>query len=1016
MDNIASFGYWVRRRRKAIDLTQDVLAQQVGCSVFTIRKIERDERRPSRQIAELLAEHLAIPTEEREHFLRMARGELVPSIPSPVEDLPPPPFLQIDKKPATGDDTPFVARQLELTQLDSFLEDALTRKGRIAFAIGEAGTGKTTLVQEFSQRAQATHDNLIVAGGNCQAIIGVGDPYLPFREILGLLSGDVEARWMTGAISQEQALRLWASLPYTVQALIDHGPDLLDIFIPSPALIKRATSAAPTGSDWLDQLKQVVARQEINHGPTNRQQVDLFEQYIKVLHALAQQRPILLILDDLQWADVGSINLLFQLGRQLEGSRILVLGTYRPADVARGRDGERHPLEPVVNEIQRSFGDIHINLGQTEGQQFVETLLDSEPNRLDAKFREALYHQTRGHALFTVEMLRGMQERGDLVQDEQNRWIVGPTLNWRTLPARVEGAIGERIGRLPPSLQEMLKVASIEGEFFTAEVIARIQKIDEPQLIRQLSGILDKQHRLVRSQSSQRLSKSNQRVSQYRFRHILFQRYLYNSLDDVERVYLHEAVGTALEQMYEGETDEVAVQLARHFQAAGIPEKAIGYLQQAGERTVRLSAYEESIGHFNRALELLEMFPDTHEHTQQTLTLLLDLSTPLTMTKGFGASEVEQTYLQAWELCQRALSGPPTSLGTGSTQEMGATPQYFQVLHGLTDIYGVRGECQRAHELGEQMLDLAQRVQDPNLLMEARLVLGETSITIGKLAAARVHLEQAIALYDLETYRSYPFRYVQDPGLQSRLWRAMVLWQLGYPEQALTSIHDALKLAQNLSHPFHLAEPLLFTTCLHLFRREASAAQERAEELIALSREQNFGQRLAFGICFRACALVEQGWIDDGIIELRQGLNALADLGVRTLRAYMFSIMAEGYKKAGQVEEGLAVLAEALATEEKTGEQWWEAELYRLKGELLLLQDLEDGRVEQQFFEAIDIARQQGAKSCELRATVSLGRLWQAQGKKEEARQMLADIYDWFSEGFDTADLKEAKALLEELS
>jgi predicted ATPase/DNA-binding XRE family transcriptional regulator len=1014
MDNISSFGYWVRRRRKAMDLTQEVLAQQVGCSVFTIRKIERDERRPSRQIADLLADHLAIPTEERDYFLSMARGEFVASMPSPIEDLPPPAFLQVDQESATDNDSPFVARQLELTQLDSFLEDVLTGKGRVAFAIGEAGTGKTTLVQEFSQRAQATDSQLIVVGGNCQAFTGVGDPYLPFREILGLLTGDVEARWTTGVIGQEQARRLWAVMPYTVQALVDHGPDLLDIFISSPALVQRATLATPAGTDWLAQLKQVVARQEINRGPANRQQVDLFEQYIKVLHALARQRPILLILDDLQWSDAGSINLLFHLGRQLEGTRILVLGIYRPADVAAGRDGERHPLEAVVNEFQRSFGDIHIDLSQTEGQHFVDTLLDSQPNQLASEFRETLFRQTQGQALFTIEMLRGMQARGDLVQDEQGRWVVGPYLDWQTLPTRIEGAIGERIERLPVPLQETLKTASVEGEFFTAEVVARVQGIDEPQVIRQLSGVLDRQHRLVRSQSSQRLSDGGQRLSEYRFRHILFQRYLYNSMDEVEQVYLHEAVGNALEQLYGDQTDAVAAQLARHFQVAGATGKAIGYLQQAGERAARLLAYEEAIEHFTLALELLETLPDTPENTQQALTLLLDLSIPLSMTKGYAAPEVEQTYLQALALCQRALSAPSTSLGTGSAQEIGETSQLLPVLRGLSNYYHLRGEQQKAQELGEQMFDLAQRTEDPNHRMEAHQAVGETLFYMGELTTARAHFEQVIDLYGLKTY---PYRYIQqDPGQRSRYFRALVLWILGYPDQALTSIHDTLSLTQKLSHPFHLAGTLLFSTCFYLFRREASVAQERAEELIALSREQNFDQRLAFGICMRACALVEQGWIDEGIVELRHGLDTLEDLSVRVQRAFYLTYLAKAYWMARQVEEGLTVLTEALAMVEKTGERWGESESYRLQGELLILKNVDAGRVEQQFFKAVDIARRQEAKSLELQATVSLCRFWQEQGKKETARSMLAEIYNWFTEGFDTLDLKEAKALLEELS
>jgi tetratricopeptide (TPR) repeat protein len=386
------------------------------------------------------------------------------------------------------------------------------------------------------------------------------------------------------------------------------------------------------------------------------------------------------------------------------------------------------------------------------------------------------------------------------------------------------------------------------------------------------------------------------------------------------------------------------------------------------------------------------------------------------MTKGFAAPEVEQIYLQALELCRQALSGPSISLGAGSAPEIEKISQLFSVLRGLFDYYGVRGEHRRAHELGEQVFALAQQTEDPNLHTEAHQVLGETLYIGGELTTARAHFEQVIALYDLKTYHAYPFRYVQqDPGQWSRYFRALVLWQLGYPDQALTNIHDALLLAQELSHPFHMAGSLLFTTYVHLFRGEASAAQERAEELIALAREQNFGQRLALGICVRACALVEQGWIDDGIVELRQSLNALGDLGVKTHRAYMLTYLVKAYWQARQVKEGLIVLTEALAVVEKTGEHWWESELYRLKGELLLLQDVDDNGVEQQFVKAIDIARRQEAKSLELRATVSLCRLWQAQGRKEEARQMLSDIYGWFSEGFDTVDLKEAKALLDEL-
>jgi adenylate cyclase len=401
--------------------------------------------------------------------------------------------------------------------------------------------------------------------------------FSPFRDILGLLTGDVEARWAAGAISQQAAYRLWSLIPHSVQALVNAGPDLVDTFISGRALISRATLAAPEGPGWLSQLQGLVARKEAGQAQAGLKQRDLFEQYSRLLRAMARQHPLLLVVDDLQWADAGSINLLFHLGRRLEGGRILVVGIYRPAEVAMGRYGERHPLEPVVNEFRRYFGQVRVDLRQSEDRRFVEAIIDTEPNRLGVEFREALYQQTRGHALFTVEMLGGMQERGDLVQDERGCWIEGPTVDWQTLPARVEGVIGERIARLPAELQATLKVASVEGEVFTAEVVAQVQGEGEPDMVQHLSGELDKGHRLVRGQGSQRLGPGGPCLSQYRFRHILFQRYVYNSLDDVQRIYLHEAVGNGLERLYAEHTGEVAVGLARHFHIAGISDKAIDY-------------------------------------------------------------------------------------------------------------------------------------------------------------------------------------------------------------------------------------------------------------------------------------------------------------------------------------------------------------------------------------------------------------------------------------------------------
>jgi len=1006
MDDITSFGYWLRRRRKTLDLTQATLAQQVGCSTDTIKKIERDERRPSRQLAELLADHLAIPDEEIEPFIQMARGQFVASMPSPLAISPPPTFLTTDEEPSQPEELLFVAHENELAQLDNHLTQALAGNGRVIFVADEAGSGKTTLVQEFTDRAQQAHTALIVAGGNCNAFTGVGDPYLPFREILGLLTGDVEARWRSGAIGQTQARRLWALIPQTVQALLTDGPELLDIFVSSLALLQRATTAASGGAGWLTRLQQLVAQHEARSTPANLPQPNLFEQYSKVLQALAQQQPLLLVLDDLQWADTGSINLLFHLGRRLEGYPILVVGIYRPSDVAQGRaatpsgERERHPLEPVVNEFQRTFGNTHINLSQTEGRQFVDRLLDSEPNRLGVEFREALYHQTQGHALFTVEMLRGLQERGDLIQDERGHWVEGPTLDWQTLPAKVEGVIEERIGRLPEILQETLKVASVEGEFFTAEVIVRVQNLDEVQVIRQLSGVLDKQHQLVRSRSSQRLAHSGQRLSHYRFRHILFQRYLYHSLDEAERAYLHEAVGNALEQLYEGQAEEVAIQLAQHFQMAGLGPKAVGYLQQAGERAVRLSAHEEAITHFTKALTLLETVADS-QRAQLELSLQIPLGQSLIVIKGSGAPEVERAFARARELCQ----------------QIGDSRQLVQVLWGLSIFYVIRGELQGVgYELAEQCLQVAQSQEDPSLLIGGHMALGTVSLYLGRLAQAQAHFEQGLALYDPQQSMSLIALYGYDPGVFCGRELAWIKWYQGYPEQALDLVRAALVLARELVHHFNLAGALGIASFIHYLRRDVQACREMAEETITVSIEHGALLWKLIGSMLRGWTLTEQGQVEEGIAQIGQGLRAYQATGLRSTASHYLGMLAEVYLRLGQVTEGLVALEEALIETEETGERLIEPELYRLKGDLLRTNGADDGEVEQQFLKAIDIARQQGARSWELRATVSLCRLWQAQGKKEEARQMLSDIYGWFTEGFDTLDLKEAKALLDELS
>ncbi|HUW13471.1 MAG TPA: AAA family ATPase, partial [Anaerolineae bacterium] len=444
----------------------------------------------------------------------------------------------------------FVARQAQLTQLRSYLSQALDSHGQVAFVVGEAGSGKTALVTEFASRAEQAQDDLVVVIGNCNAQTGIGDPYLPFREILAQLTGDFEAKLAQGAITAENARRLQGFVRWSCEALMEFGPDLISVLVPGAGLLAKAGKFVVDQAGWLDRFKQLVESKTASPAASTLDQSHIFEQYTNVLKALAAKRPLVLVLDDLQWADSASTSLLFHLGRRIGGSRILVLGTYRPEEVKLGRGGERHPLEKVLAESKRYFGDVWIDLDRAERDEtrhFVDALLDLEPNRLGEAFRESFVGHTEGHALFAVELLRDMQERGDLEQDGGGRWIEGGRLDWHGLPARVEGVIEERIGRLNAELRDTLTIGSVEGEEFTAEVIARVRTVDERGLVRSLSQTLDKQHHLVVSQGMRRLGL--QPLSAYRFRHNLFQKFLYDDLDAAQRAYLHEDVGNALEAL-----------------------------------------------------------------------------------------------------------------------------------------------------------------------------------------------------------------------------------------------------------------------------------------------------------------------------------------------------------------------------------------------------------------------------------------------------------------------------------
>jgi predicted ATPase len=412
------------------------------------------------------------------------------------------------------------------------------------------------------------------------------------------------------------------------------------------------------------------------------------------------------------------------------------------------------------------------------------------------------------------------------------------------------------------------------------------------------------------------------------------------------------------------------------------------------------STYKRLLPHALAVAGHLKNLLATLEHAQQELDLQILLGPLLIATKGYAAPEVGQVYNRANELCQQVKD----------------TPHLFPTLLGLHRFHYVQGELQRALEIGKQCLILARRQQKSALLLEARRALGVTVFMLGKPRRAQVHLKYGIALYDPQQHRSHALLYGIDPGVVCHSYAALNLWVLGYPDQALQRSYTAWTLAQESTHSHSLALALTFASWLHQYRRERQRTQGRIESLITLARDQGFPFWSTWGTILQGWMFATQGLQEKGITQIREGLAAHRAAGAKLWQPYFLSLLAEAYEESGAIRDGLCIVDKALAMMNDTGERWWAAELYRLKGQLLLRQEDPD---EQQavtcFYEALKIAHCQRAKSLELRAVMNLIHLWQQQGKRDQARQLLAPIYGWFTEGFDTADLQEAKALLEAL-
>ncbi len=877
--------------------------------------------------------------------------------------------------------TKFVGRQREIETMKVAADQAQAGRGQIVAAMADPGVGKSRLLFEF----KATSQSGWMVLETFSISHGKASPFLPVIDLLrnyfDISAGDDERKRREKVTGRVLALdrNLEDTLPHLSSLLgIVEGDDPLAQM--DGQIKKRRT---------LEAIKRILLRESLN-------------------------QPLMVIFEDLHWIDEQTQELLNLLADSIGTAKFLLLVNYRRE--------YSHQWNTKTYYTQLRLDP----LGGESAEEMLSALLGDGEELL--RLKRLIIEKTEGNPFFMEETVQVLFDEGALARHGAAVRLTKP-LGELKIPSTVQAILAARIDRLPANEKDLLQTLAVLGKDFTlSHVKATMARSDSAP-----------ERMLAELQTAEFIYEQPAFPEvEYTFKHGLTQEVAYNSVLVERRKLLHERAGLALESMFAKQLEDHLDELAHHYSRSDNVGKAVEYLGRAGQQALQRSAYDDAINGLTAAIGLLQRLPDSPGRIQRELLLQLAMGPALVAVKGRAAPEVERAYTRARELCER----------------LGDPPELFPALFGLWFMYFLRAELRRAYELAEQLWRLAQNAHDPVRLLYVHLALGVTSYGLGDFLSAKEHLGTAISIYDPERHRSLALRYLGlDAGVYCLMGLASSMWQLGYPDQALKRSNEALALARGLSHPFSLAAAENFVGDLRQYRREASAAQEKAERGIALSAEHGLSDFLAYATILRGWAIAECGHNEEGIAQIEGGLTAFRATGAELRKPYFLCLLAEACMETNRFDDGLSALTEALAAAGEHEDRNHEAEIYRLKGKLLLRRQAErsgaehaseamrselrslrradkessprgasgivdsNAAIAQTCFErAIEIARTQSAKSWELRATVSLARLLAKQEKRDEARVMLAEIYGWFTEGFDTADLKEAKALLEQLN
>ncbi len=654
--------------------------------------------------------------------------------------------------------------------------------------------------------------------------------------------------------------------------------------------------------------------------------------------------------------------------------RVLLLITFRPT------------FKPVWSEYSHVTSLTLSRFPRRHSAELVAAITGGKG--LPPEVQQAILAKTDGVPLYIEAVTETVLESGLLTEGAES-FTLKASLKTLPIPDSLHALLMERVDRLGP-VKDIVQTGAAIGREFTYELLQAVGEATDSQLRQALdlfvaSGLISQEGEIP--------------IATYHFKHALVQEAAYSTLPKKPRRALHARIAKTLESRFAERTTLEPELLAYHYEQAGLAGPAVEYWHRAARRDAERSANIEALNHFNKALELLKELPQDAECNALELELLIARGVPLVSVKGYASDETEQNYRRAKDLSQ---------MSTGSVHK-------FRATWGLWIFHLVRGQLANARGLAENLLALAHREENPDLLIEAHRYLGSTQFFLGRFDEAKTNLLTAKSLYDPNQHRSHAFLYAQDPGVTAASYLARTLWILGEVEQAETMALEVVGMARELEHPYTRVITLVYLSWIYSTFRDANRTLELTNEAIAVSTQYSFELGLALATTFQGWALAENGH-EDGLGKLLHGLSAIRATGGGLNTTFTLALLADIYLRHTRIDEGLGVIEEAQTLAVTGGERFWHAELLRLKGELLLVQSDESiSAAEQCFAEAMKIAHDQHAKMLELRAATSLAKVWRKLNKSDDAERMLHSVYSRFTEGIDNRDLIEAKTVLQQL-